>query len=330
MRIILYFITSLLCLTFKAQIRNLVLEGGGVRGIAYVGAIKALEEHQMLDSIENVAGTSVGAITATMISLGYSSNEIRNELASLKIQKFNDGKGIFIGGIHRTKQHFGWYKGDELTNWIEDLIFYKTGDRDLTFIQLNELSDSLVRFKDLYIAVTNLSQQRSMIINHKNYPNMRIADAVRMSASIPIYYTAIFMDQNGQVYSKPPKDTLVDVIVDGGFLTNYPIHTFDDNFSLESTLGLRLDEQEQIDKDHNQDRSLVHYSIEDPIDYIQALYNLVIENLNRNNLTESDWNRTISISTCGIGPKVKRLKDEEINSLIQSGYQATNLYLSDY
>ena len=51
--------------------RNLVFEGGGVKGIAYAGALKELEKKGLLTSLQRVAGTSAGAITATLLAVGY-------------------------------------------------------------------------------------------------------------------------------------------------------------------------------------------------------------------------------------------------------------------
>jgi NTE family protein len=52
--------------------RNLVFEGGGVKGIAYVGALRQLEARGIMEEIRRVGGTSAGAINAVMLSLGYS------------------------------------------------------------------------------------------------------------------------------------------------------------------------------------------------------------------------------------------------------------------
>lgn len=57
----------------QTKYKNLVLEGGGVRGIAYAGALQALEENHIVDSIPRVAGTSVGNIIVTLIAVGYTS-----------------------------------------------------------------------------------------------------------------------------------------------------------------------------------------------------------------------------------------------------------------
>src|SRR3954470_15167089 len=56
--------------------RNLVFEGSGIRGIAFAGAIQELEKANLMESVERVGGTSAGAITALLLSLGYTSSEV--------------------------------------------------------------------------------------------------------------------------------------------------------------------------------------------------------------------------------------------------------------
>ncbi|HEY0652009.1 MAG TPA: patatin-like phospholipase family protein, partial [Chryseosolibacter sp.] len=92
------------------QYENLVLEGAGIRGIAYAGAISFLEEKNMIADIKKVGGTSAGAIAALTVSLGYSAKEIEDLIYNTKLQKFNDGRFFFIGGIARLNKHYGWYR----------------------------------------------------------------------------------------------------------------------------------------------------------------------------------------------------------------------------
>ena len=55
---------------------NLVFEGAGIRGLAYCGVIRELENRNIPDEIKNVGGTSAGAITALMFSIGYNSGDM--------------------------------------------------------------------------------------------------------------------------------------------------------------------------------------------------------------------------------------------------------------
>ena len=66
--------------------RNLVFEGGGVKGIAYSGALAVLEERGILPQIRRVGGASAGTINAALLALGYSLGEIRDILAKLESQ----------------------------------------------------------------------------------------------------------------------------------------------------------------------------------------------------------------------------------------------------
>src|SRR5262245_19501643 len=119
------------------EARNLVLEGAGVRGVAYVGASRYLEEQGMVKDVDKVAGTSAGAIGAVAKLLGYNSKEIEDLIYKTKLQKFNDGKFFFIGGFTRLNRNYGWYRGKAFTHWLEKIIEDKTGNKDITFQELH-------------------------------------------------------------------------------------------------------------------------------------------------------------------------------------------------
>lgn len=94
---------------FGQEIKNLVFEGSGMRGLAYAGVIEELEKKGIITNIERVGGTSAGAVTALLISLGYTAEQIRIILSETKFQKFNDGGP---GAFTRLKRKFGWFKGE--------------------------------------------------------------------------------------------------------------------------------------------------------------------------------------------------------------------------
>jgi NTE family protein len=164
---------------------------------------------------------------------------------------------------------------------------------------------------------------------------MKVKDAVRISMSIPLYFQAVFVDNMGRTYSEQNENNDLDLMVDGGIIGNFPIHIFDtyeiDSLNKEiripnyETLGIRIDSDPQIRED-SLSRKLAPYPIEDFTDYISAFYIMVIENLNRNNLTEDDWNRTVSVSSVGITPKIKKLTTEQKEMLFRSGKESTENY----
>ncbi len=317
-------------------IKNLVLEGGGIRGIAYVGALMELKKSKMLDSITRVAGTSAGAIAATLYALGYTPEEISDEIYNLKIKSMADGKWIFIGGTSRLVRKFGWYQGNEFEKWISNLIKRKTGKENITFEELNKLSKTSSEFKELFLTGTNLTKQKLVIFCKDTYPKLEVRTAVRISMGIPLYYQAVIIDSDGKCIHKKKDYHKGDVMVDGGILGNFPIHIFDfEKFIKETgdstpiinyqTIGLRLDNDQQIIND-KQELGLAPVEIPNFNAYVGAFYNLIVENLNRQNLTSDDWQRTVSISTAGIGPRVKKMSEKEKNILIESGRKGVREY----
>ena len=305
-----------------ATIKNLVFEAAGIRGIAYCGAIQEMESRNLMNAIEKVAGTSSGSITALAISLGYKGKEIENIILKTNFKKFNDGKYFFIGGLHRTNKYFGWYKGKKIEHWIEKIIEQKTGNSNITFEELHQKG-----FKDLYIAGTSLNKQKAVIFSHETYPKMKIKDAVRISISIPLYFEAVFIDSTGTVFKRPKQKQGLDVMVDGGFLKNYPIHVFDKTTADLFTIGFRIDADAQIENDKSS-RELAEIPISNIDHYFRAFYNIVMENLNRSKLTDADWRRTISISDGNTAPRLRKLSKEEVVTLIENGKRAVRDYFN--
>ena len=88
--------------------RNLVFEGGGVKGIAYIGAMQVLEEKGILTSVQRVGGTSAGAINATLLALGYS-NAANNQRGIRESGVLGEGSGRDRRFRHRRHRLlWGW------------------------------------------------------------------------------------------------------------------------------------------------------------------------------------------------------------------------------
>jgi NTE family protein len=331
----------LLCLALlfngniKAQIKNLVFEGAGIRGIAYAGAIKKLEEKGVLQGIEKVGGTSAGAIIALLLSLGYTADEIKNLIITTPFKKFNDGRFLFLGGIQRVKKYYGWYRGKQFEKWLDALIEQKTGNANISFEELHNRG-----YKDLFITGTSLDEQKLIVFSHKQFPKMQVKDAVRISMSIPLYFEAVFMNEEGKIIQHPKNKKGLHVMVDGGIIANFPIRVFDSTLFIDSalpngfvvnthTIGFRIDRAEQIANDSAM-AGLAKFRIENFNNYLEAFYSIIIENLNRQDLTKEDWDRTVSINDGGINPRIKKLPKKKIQQLITNGEKATANYLSNH
>jgi NTE family protein len=336
--LLLLLIFNLHCLVAQPIYKNLVFEGGGVRGLAYAGAIKALDEKGVLASIERTAGTSAGSIAALLISVGYNSNEIDSIMRGLNVEKFNDGGGMLIGGLSRMKSEYGYYKGTAFEKWIGKLIEEKTGNDSLTFYELHQLHNTTNNtFKDFYCTGTNITSQRIEIFSHTTTPDLPLKTGVRISCAIPLYYEPVYLDSSGRMAKKKIPGYQYQIYVDGGMMANYPITIFDTCYrngnpltcdSLKynnETLGIKLERPEQIEQ-LKQSTDIPSYKIQSFSDYSAAFLNLMIETLNRRSNLQHEKDRTIYVSDSNLPARVRKMKPEEKDTLFSNGVSAVNSF----
>ena len=287
----------------ERDFRNLALEGGGVKGVAYPGALQVLESEDILPKIERVAGTSAGSIVAALIALGYSPEEMQLLMLDLDFKQFEDGS--VLGGPRRFFQKFGWFKGDYFLEWMQCRVKEQTGNPDATFADLHK---DRSKFKDLFVLSTDLSRRRSQVFSFDTSPNLPVAQAVRASMSIPLFFEAFYIDDDlfGETGQKQ------DLFVDGGVLDNYPIELFDQNGVNPQTLGLFLyDQGAPVNPD---------YKIDSFPEYARNLFEALLDvQVNAFNNNPNDQKRTIKINDLGVGTTEFNLSNEMKCKLIQQG-----------
>ncbi len=318
------------------EYKNLVLEGGGIRGLAYAGVFSVLEEKGVLQNIEKVAGTSAGSIAGLMISIGYTATEIDSVMMDLRIQQFNDGKGGVVGKYRRFRSRFGIYKGKVFEKWLQGLVQHKTGNPLLTFEQLHQLHLKDNYYKDFYCTATNLSKQRLEIFSQMHSPNMALSQAVRISSGIPFYFEPVALDNNLQKIKKSDTSSFVNYYVDGGMLSNYPISIFDscENGELnpllcnelmfnKETIGIKLERPQQIDSLRKNSIMIPAYEISKLSQYMAAFSNLLMESLSRKYPgLENEKGRTIYVSQGSISSQIKKTKEQDKLLLYENGVKA--------
>lgn len=325
--------------------KNLVFEGGGVKGIAYVGAMEVLQAKGILENILRVGGTSAGAINAVLLGLNYSVEETKEILSRLNFRRFLDDSWGIVRDSNRLITEFGWYKGEYFREWIGDIIERKTGNSESTFLEVNSLKAER-KFRDLYFMGTNLSTGFGEVLSFEHSPRMCVADAVRISMSIPLFFAA-------------KRSMRGDVYVDGGVVDNYPIKLFDrqkyvavharvpeyyekHNQALrqagktispyvynQESLGFRLDSTREIAVFRDQAEP-EHRKIEDFFAYTWALVETILSIQNSYHLHSDDWQRTIYIDTLGVGTTDFDLSDDKKEALVKSGRVNTEKYFAWY
>lgn len=191
------------------NIKRLIFEGGGVKGIAIVGVLKKLEELNILNNVTEFAGSSAGAFMALLLTLNYNSDTIRRILLKTNFNLFlKNSFGFFRDGI-RFLRYFGINKTSYMERVIKQLILLKTDDKpEITFKQLFDLTG-----KELLITGTNLSTPGVTEYFHRTTtPDMPVYLATLISMSFPIVFVPIIYNNN--------------YYVDGGMLENYPFDSF--------------------------------------------------------------------------------------------------------
>ena len=319
----------------RSLYRNLVFKGGGVRGIAYMGALEVLDEYRIVDNIERVAGTSAGAIGATLLSFRLSIPETKELFNSLNFSKipqsvtkprrFKVPRFAEEESYRRFITKYGWYSSEYLYQWLESIVADQCdGDGRATFANFQDRG-----FRDLYIIAANISRQRPEIFSTTHTPDVAVADAVRMSMSIPIFFESLRFD--GKSFGDG------DYYVDGGLFDNFPMHIFDNpDFSGRTwsfrdginweTLGLFL----------YPDRYLHPSDPEIPSNVWEYLM-LAFRNLYQSyeltyyETSTVDQHRTIEISDRGIATTDFdiSLEGEKYNLLYESGKAAVRNFFSD-
>jgi len=194
---------------------NLVLSGGGTKGIAHIGAIQKLIDNGLLDlsKLQGVAGSSAGALTGLLIVLGFDMTNIWNFILCL------DMKRLIRPDVSLFLNKCGIDDGSIIFDLIEEILTKATGIKHINFRQLFEMTG--INFT---VTGTCLTDSMPIYYNHTNTPNFKVSVAIRISISVPILFVPVDID--GKKY------------IDGSALNNYPMELFADE--MEKTIGIYL------------------------------------------------------------------------------------------
>jgi NTE family protein len=208
---------------------DLVLEGGGVKGLGTAGAVMGL-----LDAgyrFPRVAGTSVGAVAACFAAAGADSAGFRDVLSRFDLSKVPDRR-VPLPLISESVSLFarrGAYTGD----WIRSFLLRELGElgvRTFGDLRRDDAGDDPAmatpdhRYK-LVVMATDVTNGRLLRLpwDYARFgldpDDQLVADAVRMSLSIPFYF------EPRTLRNPATGDTAT--IVDGGVLSNFAIEIFD-------------------------------------------------------------------------------------------------------
>ena len=317
----------------SVTVADLVLEGGGVKGIGLVGAVMRLAEQGF--EFPRVAGTSAGAIVGAVVAAlqrrGEGFDELGEITRTLDYGRFRDrgiaGRilgplGFLTDGLSLLLES-GVFEGDYLHRWLTgvlaDLGVHTFGD-----LRTDDPGDdgSLHHRYSLVVTASDVSRQRFVRFPW-DYPDygldpdeQPVADAVRASASIPFFFEPVTLRaEHGAA-----------TLVDGGLLSNYPISTFDRQDSRTPrwpTLGIRLSPPAAETGPPEPVRGPVSLAVSVIMTAIEG--SQAVQELDRCNVR-----RSVFVDASRVGAVDFDISDEEQDDLVAAGRQATGEFLSTW
>lgn len=295
--------------------QNLVLSGGGVKAIAFIGSLEYLDEIHILKNMHRFAGSSAGSIIAGLLAIRYPLNEIKKIMYQTDFSNFLENE--YVDDISNLISKYGIYSTNKLYNWIGKLIAATTnGDPDFTFQQVYDAYKT-----ELVITTSCINQVKTIYYHYKLTPNLPIREAIRRSFSIPLFFEANFINN--------------DILVDGGTFSNYPIWVFDnkidindeDNAFNAQTLGLKLLTP------NRKENNLVYFNgnlkTDNVYEYMISLIDCLLIQIEKLHINKNYWQRTVPIHIPEISLTTFSLSEKLKQELINDGYNSTKKWFEN-
>lgn len=308
---------------------DLVMEGGGVKGIALAGAVEVLEERGY--RVHRVAGSSAGAIAGALAASGIDGPTMVEILRATDYRRFEDGPWwtrTLLGKGLAILLHNGIHCGDFLQQWLEEQLAEHApagstgtfGDLVLDDPEVDVSLDDPRRHR-LVVTASDLSAGELRLLPRdaneygRDPEQLRIAEAVRVSSSIPIFFRPVRRRLPAGGYA---------VLVDGGMLSNFPVSVFDrPNGELPRwpTFGIKLSAKPEADFGQRN-------RIRGPLSFGKAVVDTVTGFYDRMHIDEQNAvERTIFIDTAAVRPTQFDLSDEDRELLYRKGRKAATEFL---
>lgn len=299
-----------------------VFEGGGVKGIAFIGAIQVMEEEGY--RWQKLAGTSAGSIIASLLSAGYNGDELYAIFKHFDFASLLERRGWrsipLLGPLWSLLTQKGIYPGQRLEQFVDDLLRRK-GIRTFGDLPPDKLK----------IIVSDISEYRMLVLpddlvhfqlNPLTFP---IARAVRMSSALPYFFQPVLLRH---AVSKN-----VHYLVDGGLLSNFPVWLFDVEQPRWPTFGFRLSSPppgEQLEEAESAEHEEGKRNITGLLSYSKSLLITMLEAHDRLHVKQAEAVRTIFIPTRGIRSTQFRMSPQMRENIYRSGRAAAERFVRQW
>jgi NTE family protein len=235
---------------------DLVLEGGGAKGIGHLGVLHELEERGC--RWQRIAGVSAGAIVGSLLASGHTGEALEAALLDLHVvtsDPWRLARIPYVGGAASVAVHGSLYKAERFRKWLEDRLRAPAGSGSagghLTFGDLRFDDDDRSDLSPyrLVVVVTDLTLGRLVYLPWDyqalygvDPDHQRVADAVRASMAVPYAFPPVRILDGGDCAPLASGHGEAE-FVDGGMVANYPIEIFDRQDGKEPrrpTIGVKI------------------------------------------------------------------------------------------
>jgi NTE family protein len=312
---------------------DLVLSGGGVKGVALAGAVAALNAAGYRSY--RVSGTSAGAIVGALVAAGLSGDDLTATAMRMDFKKFADRAPLdripLIGvGLALTLGD-GVYRGDYAREWIADELA-KLDVRTFADLALDDPQLPPEKRYKLVITCADVTLGRLIRLpwDYREVYGLDpdeqlVADAVRSSMSIPLLYRPTTITN--------PLTKVTSTLVDGGVVSNFPIDTLDRTDGLPPrwpTFGVTL-----LPDIPGPDGTLLprwlNRLMPAPVHLLEGVITTAL--VGRDQAYENKpWvrARTIQVDSDHVGFADFNLTDADVRSLYDDGYHAAQRFVSTW
>lgn len=269
---------------------GLALSGGGIRGIAHAGVLKALEENNI--KIDAIGGTSSGSIIATLYAMGYSPYYIYilfKKYAKDLVNQNSISKVTSIGNFMANKKgNFqGFYTGEKIESGFNNIALRK-GVKKISDIEMPIVIPTVdVQDSKKYIITNKIPEKSSPNTEYIN--NIDIGKAIRASSSFPVVFSPCEYNKHR--------------FLDGGILDNFPT-TEVKKQGVDKTITVNF-KADDIDENSN------------IMDIVMRTIDIMGNKISEENISNSDMVLTIQTDKTGL------LETEKLDECYKYGYRQT-------
>jgi NTE family protein len=288
-----FFLLGFVINNSSAQKVAVVLSGGGSKGIAHIGVLKALEENQI--PIDYIAGTSMGAVIGGLYACGYSPNEIEELIKSEKFKrwKYGDVQKKYRYYFKKLRPNSSWisinasFKKSFLSQLPNSII--SPNEMDYAFLEIfaKQSAAANYNFDSLFIpfrcVASDIDSNRAVILR-----NGQLGSAIRASSTFPFFFSPIKIDGK--------------LLFDGGMYNNFPVNVAYDDFHPDIIIGCK---------------AAGNYGAPDQDDILTQIQNMLMEKTDYSCIGDNDIIISPNLEDTDL------MDFSKVQMFVDSGYKAT-------